>query len=190
MLFEPSARVSLASVDRTRDRVLLQTLDNVRSRLTALSLEGRRLDARRDPDARARHRGAAATSDLIGVVLLHVRGLHDADVAVARRERRARPSKVKTMPAFFDAKGITTEQFEATSKDGTKIPYFVVRPKGVKADGTAPTLLYGYGGFEVSEVPQLQRRPRVRRGSRAAACTSSRTSAAAASSAPAGTRPR
>jgi prolyl oligopeptidase len=57
------------------------------------------------------------------------------------------------MPAFFDATGMTTEQLEATSKDGTKIPYFVVRPKGVKNDGTAPTLLYAYGGFEVSEVP-------------------------------------
>ena len=68
-------------------------------------------------------------------------------------EKGGQPAKVKTMPAFFDAKGITTEQLEATSKDGTKIPYFVVRPKGAKTDGTAPTLLYAYGGFEVSEVP-------------------------------------
>jgi prolyl oligopeptidase len=58
------------------------------------------------------------------------------------------------MPAFLDAKGLKTEQFEATSKDGTKIPYFVVTPKGVKADGTAPALLYAYGGFELSEVPR------------------------------------
>jgi prolyl oligopeptidase len=45
------------------------------------------------------------------------------------------------------------EQFEATSSDGVKIPYFVVRPKGVKYDGTAPTLLYAYGGFQVSMTP-------------------------------------
>ena len=42
----------------------------------------------------------------------------------------AAPVQVKSMPTFFDAKGMTTEQFEATSKDGTKIPYFVVRPPG------------------------------------------------------------
>jgi prolyl oligopeptidase len=45
------------------------------------------------------------------------------------------------------------EQFEATSTDGTRIPYFVVRPKDVTYDGPAPTLLYAYGGFQVSMTP-------------------------------------
>ena len=94
------------------------------------------------------------------------------------------------MPAFFDAKGMTTEQFEATSKDGTKIPYFVVRPKGVKSDGTAPTLLYGYGGFEVSEVPSYSGVHRLRVARARRRLRRSPTSAAAASSARPGTRPR
>ena len=62
-----------------------------------------------------------------------------------------RPRGIKSLPARFDAAGLTTEQFEATSKDGTKIPYFVTRPKNLK--GPAPTVLYGYGGFEVSLTP-------------------------------------
>ena len=53
MLFEPSARVSLANVNRTKDRVLLETLDNVKSRITALSLKGGGMGAGRDSDARA-----------------------------------------------------------------------------------------------------------------------------------------
>jgi prolyl oligopeptidase len=61
--------------------------------------------------------------------------------------------KVKSLPAFFDASGMTVAQHEATSKDGTKIPYFVVMPKGFVADGKAPTLLYGYGGFEQAMTP-------------------------------------
>ncbi len=153
VLFEPGARVSLASVDRTRDRVLVHTLDNVRGRLTALSLNGD---------------GSWARAEI------PTPGLGDADLTAASdqsesffftyedfttprslwlAEKGAAPVKVKSMPAFFDAAGMTTEQLEATSKDGTKIPYFVVRPKGVKSDGTAPTLLYAYGGFEISEVP-------------------------------------
>ncbi len=48
------------------------------------------------------------------------------------------------------------EQFEATSRTATKIPYFVVRPKGVKYDGTAPDLLYAYGGFQVSMTPAIR----------------------------------
>jgi prolyl oligopeptidase len=61
------------------------------------------------------------------------------------------PRAIKALPARFDASGMVTEQFEATSKDGTKVPYFVTRPKVLH--GPAPTILYGYGGFEVSLTP-------------------------------------
>jgi len=61
------------------------------------------------------------------------------------------PKAIKSLPARFDASGLITEQFEATSKDGAKIPYFVTRQKNLS--GPAPTLLYGYGGFEVSMTP-------------------------------------
>jgi prolyl oligopeptidase len=60
---------------------------------------------------------------------------------------------LKSRPAFFDATGMHVEQAFATSKDGTRVPYFVIWPKGAKADGSNPTLLYGYGGFEISLVP-------------------------------------
>ncbi|MFT3836897.1 MAG: prolyl oligopeptidase family serine peptidase [Myxococcaceae bacterium] len=61
--------------------------------------------------------------------------------------------KMKASPAFFDATGLVVEQHFATSKDGTKIPYFQVSKKDVKLDGTNPTLLTAYGGFEVSIEP-------------------------------------
>lgn len=61
------------------------------------------------------------------------------------------PKAIKSLPARFDASGMVTEQFEATSKDGTKIPYFVTRPKNLS--GPAPAVLYGYGGFEISLTP-------------------------------------
>jgi prolyl oligopeptidase len=61
------------------------------------------------------------------------------------------PVAIKSLPARFDASNLVTEQFFATSKDGTQIPYFVTRPKTLA--GPTPTVLYGYGGFEVSETP-------------------------------------
>ena len=61
------------------------------------------------------------------------------------------PVAIKSLPARFDASHLVTEQFFATSSDGTRIPYFVTRPK--RLDSPAPTVLYGYGGFEVSETP-------------------------------------
>jgi prolyl oligopeptidase len=62
-----------------------------------------------------------------------------------------KPVAIKSLPPRFDASNLTSEQFEATSKDGTKIPYFVTRPKVLK--GPTPTVLYGYGGFEISMTP-------------------------------------
>ena len=153
VLFEPSERVSLASVDRTRDRVLIQTLDNVHSRITALSLEG---GAWKRSEVRTPGVGTAtlqASSDLTESFFYEYQDFL-TPVSLWLSQGAGEPARVKTMPAFFDAKGVKTEQFEATSKDGTKIPYFVVLPKGFKADGTAPTLLHGYGGFEISQVPR------------------------------------
>jgi prolyl oligopeptidase len=60
---------------------------------------------------------------------------------------------VKSTPPRFDATGLTVDQFEATSSDGTKIPYFVVHRANMKLDGQNPTLLYAYGGFQVSMLP-------------------------------------
>ncbi|WP_155763813.1 prolyl oligopeptidase family serine peptidase [Mycobacterium asiaticum] len=59
--------------------------------------------------------------------------------------------EIKSAPSFFDAENIAVAQYFATSKDGTSVPYFVVRPAG--SDGPAPTLLYGYGGFEAANTP-------------------------------------
>ena len=67
----------------------------------------------------------------------------DKDVATA----------LKSVPAKFDASGLKVEQHFATSKDGTKVPYFLVARADIPMDGSTPTLLYGYGGFQVSMNP-------------------------------------
>jgi prolyl oligopeptidase len=61
------------------------------------------------------------------------------------------PRPIKSLPPRFDAANLATEQFFASSRDGTRVPYFVTRAKSVK--GPAPTVLYGYGGFEISLSP-------------------------------------
>ena len=62
-----------------------------------------------------------------------------------------KPVPIKSLPPRFDASGLVTEQFFATSADGTRVPYFVTRPRSLA--GTAPTILYGYGGFLISLLP-------------------------------------
>jgi len=65
----------------------------------------------------------------------------------------APPQVVRGLPAMFDSGDLIAEQHFATSRDGTDIPYFLVRKAGVEADGKTPTLLYGYGGFEIPMTP-------------------------------------
>lgn len=160
-LFTPTATRSLASHSFTRSQVLLNVLDNVAGR------------------AEAWHRDAAGRwvrKDIVAPYpgTLQISGLHDPQVAddplaenfFASYTDFLTPDtlslgstandtldKLKARPAFFDATGMRTEQRFATSKDGTKVPYFVIWPKGAKADGSNPTLLYGYGGFEVPMNP-------------------------------------
>ena len=62
-------------------------------------------------------------------------------------------TKVKQAPARFNAEGLVVEQFEARSRDGTMVPYFAVHRRDIKLDGSNPTLLYAYGGFQSSMTP-------------------------------------
>jgi prolyl oligopeptidase len=152
VLFDPTERISLQNVARTRDSILITTLDNVRGKLAALT-----------PGANGWAREEIA---LPGLGTVRVVSSDDwqssffyqyADFLTPASlflMDSGKADKVKTAPKFFDADGMKVEQYVATSKDGTKIPYFLVTPKGFKADGNAPTLLYGYGGFEVPEVPR------------------------------------
>lgn len=96
--------------------------------------------------------GIAASSDDTDEIMYAVSGFL-APTTLYYADGKTPPAVLKTSPAYFDPTGATVEQHQATSKDGTKIPYFIVKPKGMKADGSTPTLLTGYGGFQVPRLP-------------------------------------
>eukprot|EP01034_Spumella_vulgaris_P002784 gene2784-3610_t len=83
------------------------------------------------------------------------RGVRVLSVSRSSPPARANDERetLKTRTPRFKTEGMRAEQLEAVSKDGTKVPYFVVWPANAKPDGKNPTLLYGYGGFEVSLQP-------------------------------------
>jgi prolyl oligopeptidase len=152
VLFEPTERVSLAGVGSTKDRVLVLTLDNVRSRLASHTFAGGRWTRAEVPLPGQGAASIPTASDFADVYFVSYEDFLTPS-SLWLSSAGAAPEKVKTMPTFFDAAGMQIRQHETTSRDGTKIPYFLVTPKGFKADGTAPTLLHGYGGFEVAQTP-------------------------------------
>ena len=151
VIFTPNARQSIEEVSATRDSILVSGFDNVRGRLQRFTL------------ANGRWSGAQIQVPATGVV--HIAGASTNDArAFATYEDFLTPSTlyalngtrtrtVRSLPAQFDASPYVTEQFEATSADGTRVPYFVVRRRDMRMNGQNPTLLYAYGGFQLSQVP-------------------------------------
>ncbi len=160
VLFTPTATRSLSNYTVTRDHVILGISENVASRLEEWSFATVKPEHRviQAPFPGTLSLGGLYDSELAKDELadryfvnyadfLTPDTLYLAQAGVDTRE------KLKSREAQFDAQGMKVEQHFAKSKDGTKVPYFVVWPAGAKADGKNPTLLYGYGGFEISMAP-------------------------------------
>ncbi len=96
--------------------------------------------------------GIAASSNETDQIMYTVSGFLEP-TSLYYTDGSTPPKVLKTSPAFFDTAGMEVEQHQATSKDGTLIPYFLVKPKGMKVDGTTPILMGGYGGFQVPRLP-------------------------------------
>ena len=155
VLFEPTERKSLASVSPTRHFILLNELDNVRSRIEVLSHRDGGWHREPMPGLPESGRGErhAVDADDSDDYFLNTTGFLTPTTLAMGTVGGGPAEGLKHLPAFFDAKGLEVTQHEATSKDGTRIPYFQVARAGLKLDGSNPTLLTGYGGF------QLPRRP-------------------------------
>jgi prolyl oligopeptidase len=150
-LFVPAERTSLGTVSATRDRVIVSVLDNVLGKLYAFTLSEDGWVRRELPLPGMGTVGIGSSSDQADLFFYTYEDfLTPASLFL---EEAGKSTKLKSTPEFFDTDGMAVQQYEATSEDGTRIPYFVVTPKGFVADGTAPTVLYGYGGFEVSLTP-------------------------------------
>jgi len=152
VLFEPKERVSLSSVASTRNILLVSTLDNVRSRIYEYTLADGKWTSKEVPLPGLGSANVEGTSDDDDIYYIgYTDFLTPSSLYVV--EPGKKPAQIKTTHAYFNAAGMKVDQYEATSKDGTKIPYFIFMPKGYTANGKNPTLLYGYGGFEISMRP-------------------------------------
>lgn len=154
VLFAPTETTSLAGYTWTKNHLVLNVLDNVKNRLSVLTPgpQGwRRSEFIGAPRIGTIGVGAVDSDESDAVWLTVTDYLTPTTLSLAEIGKQLEP--LKSNPTFFDASTHVVEQHFATSKDGTRVPYFLVRPKNLKHDGKAPTLLYGYGGFEISLTP-------------------------------------
>jgi prolyl oligopeptidase len=177
ILFEPTARTAYEYFTCTKNYFILSTMDEVKSKLSfyKISEDGSSLtpisgasaaestDSSKIRDCSCRSLDPTdsddfwfSTSDYVTPSTLYLADASKVETATTSEDREGDvfiTEKVKSLPPQYKSDDLTVEQRFATSKDGTSVPYFIIMKNGIKLDGKNPTLLYGYGGFEISLTP-------------------------------------
>ena len=153
-VFVPTPSTSLASIGATQNHLLLNILDDVKSRIDVVTpgVQGWTHQPLEGVPAFGTINVHAVDDEVSDAYFMTVTD-YLTPTTLYLGEVGKPPEAVKSTPEFFDASELEISQHFAASKDGTRIPYFMVAPKNIAFDGSHPTLLYGYGGFEVSLTP-------------------------------------
>jgi prolyl oligopeptidase len=154
LIYTPGPREALQGAAAAKDELLVSILDNVRGR-TLLFRPGRDGSWTRSafelPDNSSI--GISDTNRTDNQAILAVTNFLTPPSLWLADAATGKAREIMQQPPKFDASNVIAEQREAVSSDGTKIPYFLVHRRDIKLDGSNPTLLYAYGGFEVSQTP-------------------------------------
>ena len=153
-VFEPGPRESVDGAAATRDGLVASIYQNVRGRVFRFSRSASGAWTREQlhfPENVATSITSANRSG--NEAFVNVEGFLTPSSVWLADAKTGAVASVKAIGPKFEASRDTVEQLEATSKDGTRIPYFVVRPMKMALDGSNPTILNAYGGFEISQTP-------------------------------------
>ena len=153
LVFHPGPRQAIQDVASTRGRLIVDLLEDVKGAVDSYAYQGGRWTARRLPLPKDANLTLVDTDQGGEELFADAEGFLDPTALWLADAASGTTDKVKALPARFDGSKDVVEQFWATSSDGMKIPYFLVRPKAAKLDGSTPTVMYGYGGFEVAKPP-------------------------------------
>ena len=180
VLFEPSDTTALEHYRATKNYLILHTMDNVKSKMIFYKLNALGELVSISPSAQAGNGNGegveirdmscsgvdALENDLVWCTVSGYTlptSLYIGDISLIEQESSDKNTsagtsfltqRLKSLPSQYDASGVVVEQKFAISKDGTSVPYFLIYDPTKSIPGKAPTLLYGYGGFEISLTPR------------------------------------
>lgn len=165
VLFQPNDTISLDSTTKLQTYVILTVLDDIKTRLVFWEycadsnnwvLRGQEPNALIRGtslwayDSEHSNKFWISVSSFLTPSRLY---LLDAEDGIDEIQHHFAQEPLKSLPAFFDASDLVESQYFTISSDGTRVPYFILHSKNMNLNSQNKTLLYGYGGFEVSLLP-------------------------------------
>jgi prolyl oligopeptidase len=153
LVYSPDEHSSIENFAATKSKLLLSIYRDVTGAAYEFDWNGQAWDSKKLDFPANGAVSIGSTNDKNDVAFISTESFLTPDTLYTYNTQTGKKAVAKSLPNWFDAQSMVSEQFFATSTDGTQVPYFVVRQKNIKLDGTNPTLLYGYGGFEVSLNP-------------------------------------
>lgn len=151
LVLRPGEREAVEGINATRNKLVVALYENVRGSVYVYDpadWSRTRLDLPQNVSV-----GVGSASERDDKIFVSVTGYLNPSSLYLADAATGAVALTKALPDKFDASGMRVDQFEARSADGTMIPYFVVHKDAMAMDGSNPTLLYGYGGFQSSLLP-------------------------------------
>lgn len=150
-IYQPNERSSFVSTSTSKDFIVVNTMENVQSKLYKYIFQNGSWTS--EPIKAPEFGSIYLTSSNNQTNDYFFRFSNFITPTTLFYSSGTEIEPIKKLKDFFNTKNLTVKQFNATSKDGTKIPYFVVHQKDLQFDGKNPTMIYAYGGFNASSQP-------------------------------------
>ena len=150
-IYQPEERTSFVSVMSAKDFIVVATMENVQGRLKIFRYENSKWVENPVPVPEFGTVSLVSSDDQTDDYFFSFSNPLTPTTLFYGDSNKI--TVLKKQKEYFDASGMEVNQYEAVSKDGTPIPYFIVHPKNMAYDGKNPTLIYGYGGFNIPEQP-------------------------------------
>lgn len=151
LVYEPDSRTALRAVDAAKDALYVSVLENVRGKLWRFT-RGAQGWQREQVELKENGTVSVVSSDGFESIALLQYESFLTPTTVYKYDGKDLVA-VKKLPHRFNSAPFQVSQYHALSRDGTQIPYFVIHKKNLKLNGANPTILYGYGGFEIPMAP-------------------------------------
>lgn len=153
LITQPDEFSSISEVASTKTKLLVNMLTNVTSQLYLYTFKDGKWSSQKVKAPDFGTISLISSDDFTDQYFFQYENFLTPSTLYSADAAKNTINAVKSLPAYFDASKYEVTQFKAKSKDGTLVPYFMVSAKNLAYNGSNPTLIVAYGGFEVSYQP-------------------------------------